>query len=82
VITVGPHSNALLYYANVEKTGEVLVTQTSRTLAFVGIGETLAQAEQAAEQAASEVKGRVRHRRDIGTNALLEKRIAHMKELR
>ena len=82
VITVGPHSNALLYYANVEKTGEVLVTQTSRTLAFVGIGETLAQAEQAAEQAASEVKGRVRHRRDIGTDALLEKRIAHMKELR
>ena len=82
VITVGPHSNALLYYANVEKTGADLVTQTSRTLAFVGIGETLAQAEQAAEQAASEVKGRVRHRRDIGTNALLEKRIAHMKELR
>ncbi|MCK9630790.1 MAG: phosphoribosylamine--glycine ligase [Methanoregula sp.] len=82
VITVGPHSNALLYYANVEKAGENLVTQTSRTLAFVGIGETLDQAEQAAEQAASEVKGCVRHRRDIGTNALLEKRIAHMKELR
>ncbi|MDD1693436.1 MAG: phosphoribosylamine--glycine ligase [Methanoregula sp.] len=82
VITVGSHNNALLYYANVEKTGENLVTQSSRTLAFVGIGETLEHAEQAAEQAASEVRGRVRHRRDIGTNALLEKRIAHMKELR
>jgi len=28
------------------------------------------------------VKGRVRYRRDIGTSALLEQRIAHMKELR
>jgi phosphoribosylamine--glycine ligase len=82
VITLGPHRDALLYYANVEKRDADLVTLTSRTLAFVGIGETLEHAEQAAEQAASEVKGKVRHRRDIGTNALLEKRIAHMKELR
>lgn len=82
VITLGPHRNALIYYANVEKRGDDLVTLTSRTLAFVGIGETLEQAEKAAEQAASEVKGKVRHRRDIGTSALLEKRIAHMKELR
>jgi phosphoribosylamine--glycine ligase len=82
VISVGPHRNALLYYANVEKKDGELVTQTSRTLAFVGIGETLERAEQAAEQAASEVKGAVRHRRDIGTRELLERRIAHMKELR
>jgi len=82
VISIGPHKNALLYYANVEKTPEGLTTQTSRTLAFVGIGETLEQAEQAAEQAATEVKGAVRHRRDIGTRVLLDRRIAHMKELR
>ena len=81
-ITLGPHDNALLYYANVEKRDGELVTLTSRTLAFVGIGETLEQAEQAAEQAASGVKGKVRHRRDIGTKELLEKRIAHMRELR
>jgi phosphoribosylamine--glycine ligase len=82
VITVGPHSDALLYYANVEKNDGGLVTQTSRTLAFVGVGETLEHAERAAELAASGVKGRVRHRRDIGTKELLERRIAHMKELR
>jgi phosphoribosylamine--glycine ligase len=81
-ITLGPHDNALLYYANVEKRDGGLVTLTSRTLAFVGIGQTLEQAEQAAEQAASGVKGKVRHRRDIGTKELLEKRIAHMRELR
>jgi phosphoribosylamine--glycine ligase len=81
-ITVGPHYDALLYYANVEKKDGDLLTQTSRTLAFVGMGETLEQAEQAAERAASAVTGRVRHRRDIGTRELLERRIAHMKELR
>ena len=81
-IALGSHDNALLYYANVEKQDGGLVTLTSRTLAFVGIGETLEQAEQAAEQAASGVKGKVRHRRDIGTKVLLEKRIAHMRELR
>ncbi|MFA6333484.1 MAG: phosphoribosylamine--glycine ligase [Methanoregula sp.] len=80
-ITLGPHNNALLYYANVEKRLGDLVTMTSRTLAFVGIGETLEHAEQAAEQAASEVKGKVRHRRDIGTRELLDRRVAHMKEL-
>ncbi|HEX3001780.1 MAG TPA: phosphoribosylamine--glycine ligase [Methanoregula sp.] len=82
MITIGPHEKALLYYANVERAGSELVTLTSRTLAFVGIGETLEHAEQAAEQAASEVKGKVRHRRDIGTKELLDRRIAHMKELR
>jgi phosphoribosylamine---glycine ligase len=81
-VTVGPHDDALLYYANVEQSGGDLVTQTSRTLAFVGIGPTLGEAEAAAERAASGVTGRVRHRRDIGTQALLEQRIAHMKELR
>ncbi len=81
-ITIGPHNDALLYYANVERKNGDLVTQTSRTLAFVGIGETLEQAERAAEQAASAVTGHVRHRRDIGTRELLERRIAHMKELR
>ena len=81
-VLIGPHDNALLYYANIERSDGGLVTQTSRTLAFVGIGETLVQAEQAAESAASGVKGKVRHRRDIGTGALLDRRIAHMKELR
>ena len=58
------------------------MTQTSRTLAYVGMGETLEEAERNAEQAASGVRGAVRYRRDIGTRALLDRRIAHMKELR
>ena len=82
-VTLPADTRALLYYANVEKsTSGAFLTQTSRTLAYVGLGETLEEAERNAEQAVSEVKGEVRYRRDIGTRALLDRRIAHMKELR
>jgi phosphoribosylamine--glycine ligase len=73
---------ALLYYANVEERDGTIYTQTSRTLAFVGVGDTLEEAEERAETAASAVKGRVRHRRDIGTRDLLARRVMHMQELR
>ncbi|MDD1705631.1 MAG: phosphoribosylamine--glycine ligase [Methanoregulaceae archaeon] len=81
-LTFGTGTEALLYYANVEEKDGVFYTQTSRTLAFVGIGDSLNKAEESAEKAAKSVRGRVRHRSDIGTRALLEKRISHMKELR
>ena len=81
-VSIGDHAGALLYYANIEESGGSLATLSSRTLAFVGKGESLEEAEIAAEHAASSVRGGVRHRRDIGTRELLDKRIAHMKELR
>lgn len=81
-LTLGDYGEALLYYANVEE-GEdgLLYTRTSRTLAFVGIGETLEEAEAIAEKAASAVSGGVFHRRDIGTREALEKRCQHMEEI-
>ncbi len=81
-ISVGDPGNALLYYANVDERDGSLYTQTSRTLAFVGIGESLPEAEAVAEKAASKVTGKVRYRSDIGTAALLQRRIDHMKEIR
>jgi len=81
-LAIGPYEPALLYYANVEERNGSLFTRSSRTLAFVGLGETLSEAERIAETAASNVEGRVRHRRDIGTKELLDRRIAHMRELR
>jgi len=81
-ISLGNPGSALLYYASVVKDGEHLITQSSRTLAYVGIGNTLEEAEQIAEEAASAVKGQVRHRRDVGTMDVLKKRIAHMQEIR
>jgi phosphoribosylamine--glycine ligase len=82
MLTIGHQNKALLYYANVEERGGQLYTQTSRTLAFVGIGPTLEEAEKCAEDAASSEQGQVRSRRDIGTADLLNKRCNHMKELR
>jgi len=81
-ILVGDANGAITYYANVGEHDGSLVTQTSRTLAFVGIGDTLEAAECIAEQASASVKGLVRYRKDIGTAKLLSQRIAHMKELR
>lgn len=81
-IGVGETGGACLFYANVEERDGSLATLTSRTLAFVGIADTLEEAEGMAEGAASSVKGRVYHRRDIGTRELLARRSAHMGAIR
>jgi phosphoribosylamine--glycine ligase len=81
-LNLGDYGSALLYYANVEEKEGTLYTQASRTLAFVGVGGTLEEAEAIAEMGASSVTGHVRHRKDIGTRDLLEKRIHHMQEIR
>jgi phosphoribosylamine--glycine ligase len=81
-ITIGKTGDARLYYANVVEENGSLVTQTSRTLALVGIGETLEEAEKIAESAVGEIHGDVFHRTDIGTLEVLERRCAHMRELR
>jgi len=81
-LTIGEYGRALLYYANVEEKNGILYTQSSRTLAFVGIGDTLQEAEDIAESGVGSVTGYVRHRRDIGTSTLLEKRCAHMRPIR
>jgi len=81
-ITLQKNPRALLYYANVEEREGTLVTLSSRSLAYVGIGPTLEDAERDAEEAASSVKGAVRHRPDVGTRELLARRIAHMEALR
>ena len=80
-LTIGDSGDALLYYANVEEQDGTLYTRRSRTLAFVGRGETLDEAETIAETAASSVSGRVFHRRDIGTREVLDRRCRHMKEI-
>lgn len=53
----------------------------SRALAFVGVADTLAEAEKIAELGASSIAGPVFHRTDIGTAALVQKRVLHMREL-
>ncbi len=76
-------AGAVVYYANVDMKDGKLVTGTSRSLGIVGIADTLEEAEANCEAALKAVKCdamAVRH--DIGTRALIQRRVDHMKELR
>ncbi len=76
-------AGAVVYYANVDMKDGKLVTGTSRSLGIVGIADTLEEAESNCEAALKFVKCdamAVRH--DIGTRALVQRRVDHMKELR
>lgn len=74
--------NVKMYYASVDQREDGLYLAGSRAVAFVGIGKDLEEAEAFSEKAVSKVKGPVFHRRDIGTKALIEKRVAIMRDLR
>jgi phosphoribosylamine--glycine ligase len=75
---------AAWFWAACEKRSQDIYMTSSRTGAFVGIGTSLGEAEAAAEQAVQELEqGRpIRHRRDIGTDDLVRRRIEHMEALR
>lgn len=80
-IKVPERTKALIYYAAVEERNGEIYTTKSRGVAFVGIADTIEDAERIAEDAASKVEGAVYHRRDIGTNELLQKRVEHIKRI-
>ena len=77
-------SGASLYYAAVNQSpGGALETTSSRAVAVVGSGVTLAVAEAQCEAGIAAVNGRGLHvRHDIATPQLLEQRVAHMRGLR
>ena len=72
---------ANLFHASVELKGSDLFEAGSRTVAVVGIGETIWEAEEIAEKEISNVKGPLFHRKDIGTTELIQKKINHMSSL-
>jgi phosphoribosylamine--glycine ligase len=70
------------YYASVDQKEDGLYLSGSRAIAFVGIADTLAKAEELAESAVGSVEGPVFYRKDIGTAELINKRVEMMKSLR
>lgn len=76
-----PSDKLKVYYAAIDKEADKFYLTGSRAIAFVGIGNNLMEAEKIAEEAASTVEGPVRHRKDIGTLNLIQKRIDHIKEI-
>jgi phosphoribosylamine--glycine ligase len=72
-----------LFYASVNKENNFVTTTSSRSLAVVGISNSLISAENICENALKYIKGEhifIRH--DIGTTDLIQKRIQHMNQLR
>jgi len=74
---------ALLFYASVDAREDGVFTTTSRSFAVVGIGDTIADAEELAAAALAEAgEEGLRIRHDIGKADLVQRRIDHMTELR
>jgi phosphoribosylamine--glycine ligase len=71
-----------MYYASVNEDENGITMSGSRAIAFIGIADTLAEAEQLAQNAVGVVHGPVFSRKDIGTQPLIQKRLDHMTQLR
>ena len=71
-----------LYYASVDVKNGQLTEAGSRTVAYVGLADTLGEAEAKAETEISKVSGPLFHRTDIGTAQLIQLRINHLKSIR
>lgn len=78
-------SDVRWFWAASKQEGAQTFMTSSRAGAFVGIGDSLEEAERAAERAAqnvAELSGGVRHRADIGRSKVIEARVRHMTALR
>lgn len=71
-------SNVRLYYASVDQKKNGLYLCGSRALGIVGIADNLESAQSQVESAIGNIKGPLFHRRDIGTKALIQQKIAQM----
>ncbi|NHJ86296.1 MAG: phosphoribosylamine--glycine ligase [Asgard group archaeon] len=76
------NDGAELFYSSVSElpSGEIITT-SSRAIAIVGIADNIEEAEKIAEKATTYIEGPLFHRKDVGTRALIQKRIDHLREL-
>ena len=81
-IEIPETKGAKIYYAAVDQQDGKLIMTGSRAAAFVGLADTIDEAEKIAQQAVDKVKGQVQFRRDIGTSALIQKKVQMMQQLR
>lgn len=71
-----------LYLGAVHEQDGILYATGSRAAACVGIADNINEAEQIAEYSVNQIKGALLHRKDIGTEKLIDERIDCMKRLR
>ena len=75
--------NGRIYYGDIPEDDDgTLRLGGSRTAGIVGIGNTIEEAEQTAEELCKKVEGPVRYRSDIGTKEVLDQRVTTLEQLR
>lgn len=81
-IEIGEYPEGVnMYFSSVSLEKDGIYMSGSRAIAFVGIADTISEAEKVAASALKSVSGPVFYRDDIGTDALVQKRIDMMKAL-
>jgi phosphoribosylamine--glycine ligase len=75
-------ANATIFLSAVDVKDGMLIATGSRTVAVVGVGESIGEAEVACEQVVQQIPGPFFHRTDIGTDSLITRRVDHMKKVR
>ncbi|MBU1446619.1 phosphoribosylamine--glycine ligase [Patescibacteria group bacterium] len=82
-IEIGKYPDGVkMYYSSVSLEKDGIYMSGSRAIAFVGIADTISEAEKIAASALKSVSGPVFYRDDIGTNALIQKRLDMMQDIR
>ncbi len=81
-LTITEKPEYKVYYASVNERDGKVYTTSSRSLAIVGVADTIAEAELLTEMGLSNVHGEFHSRHDIGKAALIRKRIEHMDAIR
>lgn len=71
-----------VYYASVNERDGTVYTTSSRSLAVVGIADSISDAEILSETGLSNVSGNFHCRHDIGKEQLIRRRIEHMQSIR
>ncbi len=71
-----------LFYASVDIKDGALIESGSRTVAVVGVADSISEAEKIAENEIASVSGPLFHRKDIGTDAIIQRRVENMRALR
>jgi phosphoribosylamine--glycine ligase len=74
--------NARIFLSAVDVKDGKLVATGSRTVAVVGIGDTIGEAEAICERVVDQIPGPFFHRKDIGTDVAIAERMDHMNQVR
>lgn len=75
-------NKAHLYLASVNAMDGKIYATSARTAAYVGVADSISNAEEIAEKEIRAIAGDLFHREDIGTDRLVQKRVDEMRHLR